>query len=159
MADWIKSLPGAAQVYLEDKRLDEVECIIADLPGIARGKAVPASKFARQDYFHLPDSIFYQTLTGGWGEAAGEEGFTEKDMILRPDMETATAAPWTGDWTLQVIHDAYDRDNRPVGCAPRNVLKRVVQLYRDKGWEPVVARKWNSSLSDATSIPRMRSNR
>ena len=28
------------------------------LPGIARGKAVPARKFARQDYFHLPDSIF-----------------------------------------------------------------------------------------------------
>ncbi|NEK24661.1 glutamine synthetase [Sulfitobacter sp. JBTF-M27] len=139
MADWIKSLPGAAQVYLEDKRLDEVECIISDLPGIARGKAVPATKFARQDYFHLPDSIFYQTITGDWGEAAGDEGFIEKDMILKPDMETATAAPWTGDWTLQVIHDAYDRDDKPVPFSPRNVLKRVVQLYRDKGWEPVVA--------------------
>ena len=139
MADWIKSLPGAAQVYLEDKRLDEVECIISDLPGIARGKAVPATKFARQNYFHLPDSVFYQTITGDWGEAAGDEGFIEKDMILKPDMETATAAPWTGDWTLQVIHDAYDRDDKPVPFSPRNVLKRVVQLYRDKGWEPVVA--------------------
>ena len=139
MADWIKSLPGAAQVYLENKRLDEVECIISDLPGIARGKAVPATKFARQKYFHLPDSIFYQTITGDWGEAAGDEGFIEKDMILKPDMDTATAAPWTADWTLQVIHDAYDRENKPVECAPRNVLKRVVQLYRDKGWEPVVA--------------------
>ncbi|MEL7089664.1 MAG: glutamine synthetase, partial [Planctomycetota bacterium] len=109
MSDWTKKLPDAARAYLEGRRLDEVECIVADLPGIARGKAVPASKFARQDFFHLPDSIFYQTITGGWGEAAGEEGFIEKDMILRPDMETATAAPWTGDWTLQVIHDAYDR--------------------------------------------------
>lgn len=139
MADWIKSLPGAAQVYLENKRLDEVECIIADLPGIARGKAVPASKFARQEYFHLPDSIFFQTIAGGWGEAAGDGGFIEKDMILKPDMETATAAPWTGDWTLQVIHDAFDRDDEPVPFSPRNVLKRVVQAYRDKGWEPVVA--------------------
>ncbi|KIN61636.1 Glutamine synthetase family protein [Sulfitobacter noctilucae] len=139
MADMIKRLPGAAQVYLEGKRLDEVECIISDLPGIARGKAVPASKFEKQEYFHLPDSIFYQTITGDWGEAAGEDGFTEKDMILKPDMETATAAPWTGDWTLQVIHDAYDRNNKPVEFSPRNVLKRVVQLYRDKGWEPVVA--------------------
>lgn len=137
--DWIKTLPEAAQTYLEGKRLDEVECIISDLPGIARGKAVPASKFARQDYFHLPDSIFYQTITGDWGEAAGEEGFIERDMILKPDMSTATAAPWTGDWTLQVIHDAYDRDGAPIPYSPRNVLKRVVQLYRDKGWEPVVA--------------------
>jgi glutamine synthetase len=139
MADWTAELPAAAQLFLEGKRLDEVECIISDLPGIARGKAVPASKFARQSYFHLPDSIFYQTITGDWGEAAGEEGFTEKDMILKPDMSTATAAPWTGDWTLQVIHDAYDRNDEPVPFSPRNVLKRVVELYRTKGWEPVVA--------------------
>ncbi|KAJ02373.1 glutamine synthetase family protein [Sulfitobacter mediterraneus] len=139
MADWTQNLPKPAQDYLTGRRLDEVECVIPDLPGIARGKAVPASKFARQDYFHLPDSIFYQTITGNWGEAAGDEGFIEKDMILKPDMDTATAAPWTGDWTLQVIHDAYDRDNQPVPFSPRNVLKRVVQLYRDKGWEPVVA--------------------
>jgi glutamine synthetase len=40
---------------------------------------------------------------------------------------------------LQVIHDAYDRDGAPIPTAPRNVLKRVVQLFRDKGLEPVVA--------------------
>ena len=139
MADWTDSLPDAAKAYLAGRRLDEVECIVADLPGVARGKAVPASKFARQDYFHLPDSIFYQTITGDWGEAAGEDGFIEKDMILKPDMQTASAAPWTADWTLQVIHDACDRDGAPVPFSPRNVLKRVCQLYRDKGWEPVVA--------------------
>ena len=139
MADWMDELPASARQYLDGKRLDEVECIIPDLPGIARGKAVPATKFARQEYFHLPDSIFYQTITGEWGEAAGDEGFIEKDMILRPDMDTATAAPWTADWTLQVIHDAFNRDGEPVPYSPRNVLKRVVQLYRDKGWEPIVA--------------------
>lgn len=136
---WQSNLPQPAQDYLEGKRLDEVECIVSDLPGIARGKAVPAKKFSKQDYFHLPDSIFYQTITGGWGEAAGEGGFIERDMILKPDMTTATAAPWTGDWTLQVIHDAYDRNDEPVQCAPRNVLKRVIELYRKKGWKPVVA--------------------
>ena len=137
--DWTDSLPEAAQAYLDGRRLDEVECIISDLPGIARGKAVPATKFARQDYFHLPDSIFYQTITGDWGEAAGEDGFIERDMILKPDLSTATAAPWTGDWTLQIIHDAYDRKEKPIEFAPRNVLKRVVELYRKQGLEPVVA--------------------
>jgi glutamine synthetase len=139
MNDFISQLPDAARAYLDGKRLDEVECIVSDLPGIARGKAVPASKFFKQKYFHLPDSIYYQTITGDWGEAAGEEGFLERDMILKPDMSTATAAPWTGDWTLQVIHDAYDRKDKRVPFAPRNVLKRVVDLYRAKGWEPVVA--------------------
>ena len=139
MTDWIAQTPQAAQAYLEGRRLDEVECVIPDLPGIARGKAVPASKFARQSFFFLPDSIFYQTITGGWGEAAGADGFIERDMILKPDMSTATAAPWTGDWTLQVIHDAFDREGVPIPASPRNVLKRVVDLYHQRGWKPVVA--------------------
>ncbi|MEO9897056.1 MAG: glutamine synthetase family protein [Paracoccaceae bacterium] len=139
MSDWIAALPDAARAYLDGRRLDEVECIISDIPGIARGKAVPASKFARQDFFYLPDSIYYQTITGDWAEAAGDEGFIEKDMSLHPDMSTASAAPWTGDWTLQVIHDAYDRKGDPVEYAPRNVLKRVVDLYHKKGLNPIVA--------------------
>ena len=137
--EMISSFPEAAKEYIKDKKLDEVECVIADLPGIARGKAVPATKFSRQNSFHLPDSIFFQTITGGWGEAAGEEGFVERDMILKPDISTASAAPWTGDWTLQVIHDAFDRKDEPIPFAPRNVLKRVVSLYHEKGWDPIVA--------------------
>ena len=137
--DLVATLPEAARAYLEGRKLDEVECIISDLPGIARGKAVPATKYARQDSFHLPDSIFYQTISGDWGEAAGAEGFIERDMILKPDISTATAAPWTGDWTIQVIHDAFDRKGNPVPFAPRNVLKRVVDLYHAKGWKPIVA--------------------
>jgi len=81
--EMISSFPEAAKEYIKGKKLDEVECVIADLPGIARGKAVPATKFSRQNSFHLPDSIFFQTITGGWGEAAGEEGFVERDMILK----------------------------------------------------------------------------
>ena len=149
MTDWTDTLPDSARAFLENRRLDEVECIIADLPGIARGKAVPASKFARQEYFHLPDSIFFQTITGDWGEAADEDdgGFIERDMILRPDMTTASAAPWTGDWTLQVIHDAFDRSGAPIPYAPRNVLKRVVKLYEDQGWKPVVAPEVRTRLA------------
>jgi glutamine synthetase len=137
--DLVATLPDAARAYLEGRKLDEVECIISDLPGIARGKAVPATKYARQTSFHLPDSIFYQTISGDWGEAAGAEGFIERDMILKPDLSTATAAPWTGDWTIQVIHDAFDRKGNAVPYAPRNVLKRVVDLYHAKGWKPIVA--------------------
>ncbi|MEM9434779.1 MAG: glutamine synthetase family protein [Pseudomonadota bacterium] len=139
MSDWLSKIPDAAAAYLEGRRLDEVECMVPDLPGIARGKAVPASKFARQSHFYLPNSIYFQTITGGWGEAAGEEGFTEPDMVLVPDFETTTAAPWTSDPTLQVIHDALDQSGEPIPFAPRNVLKRVVEAYHNKGWQPIVA--------------------
>ena len=136
---WQDKLPDAARAYLAANRLDEVECVIADLPGIARGKAVPASKWDKQNSFHLPNSIFFQTITGDWGEAAGPDGWTEPDMILKPDLTTASAAPWTTDGTLQVIHDAFDQQGNPVPFAPRNVLKHVVALYEAQGWTPVVA--------------------
>ena len=136
---WIDSIPDAARTYIERRGLDEVECMIGDLPGIARGKAVPAAKWEKQSHFHLPNSIFFQTITGDWGEAAGDEGFVEPDMILRPDLGTATAAPWAEDGTLQVIHDAFDQKGRPVGFSPRNVLRRVCDLYAQQGWTPVVA--------------------
>jgi len=60
-------------------------------------------------------------------------------MILTHDFTTATAVPWTADWTLQVIHDVNDQEGKPVPMAPRNVLKRVVQLYADQGWKPIIA--------------------
>ena len=62
--EMISRLPEAAKDYISGKKLDEVECVVADLPGIARGKAVPATKFSRQKSFHLPDSIFFQAEDG-----------------------------------------------------------------------------------------------
>ena len=139
MADWLSQAPEAAQAYLGGRQLNEVECLIADLSGIARGKAMPASKFARQPYFYLPNSIYYQTITGGWAEEHAVDGFTEPDMVLKPDYSTASAAPWTADLTMQVIHDAESKEGKPVAYAPRNVLKRVIELYTARGWIPVVA--------------------
>ena len=136
--DWLDRAPDHARAYLDGRRLDEVECIIADLSGIARGKAMPAAKFAKQSHFYLPSSIFQQTITGDWADD-GDAPFLEPDMVLRPDVSTASAAPWTADWTMQVIHDMSDQAGAPVPTAPRNVLRRVVELYRARGWEPVVA--------------------
>ena len=136
---WTDQLPQAAQDYIADRRVDEVECIVADLAGVARGKAMPASKFAKQERFYLPNSIFLQTITGDWVTADWAGDWTEPDMVLTPDFTTATAAPWTADITLQVIHDISDQSGRPVPVAPRNVLKRVMALYAEMGLAPIVA--------------------
>ena len=127
MSDWIGKVPQAARDYMAGRRLDEVECILADIAGVARGKAMPASKFARQEKFYLPNSIFLQTITGEWADNPSG-AFTEPDMVLTPDFSTATAAPWTADWTMQVIHDAMDQQGKPVPIAPRNVLNSCPSL-------------------------------
>ncbi len=138
MRDFLAKLPDTAQSYLAGRVLDEVECIVSDLAGVARGKAMPGAKFAKQSHFYLPNSIFFQTITGDWIEDV-PGGYTEPDMVLTPDFDTATPAPWTADWTLQVIHNIDDQDGQPIPFAPRNVLKRVVAQYNARGWQPVVA--------------------
>lgn len=136
--DWQDRIPQAARDYIAGRRLDEVECIVADIAGVARGKAMPASKFVHQDHFFLPNSIFLQSITGEWVDNP-MGAFTEPDMILTPDWTTAAAAPWTADITLMIVHDAYDQKGAPIPTAPRNVLKRIQKLYEAEGWRPIVA--------------------
>ena len=47
MSDWTSKMPEAARDYIAGRRVDEVECIVSDIAGVARGKAMPASKFGR----------------------------------------------------------------------------------------------------------------
>tara|TARA_R110002096_G_scaffold51912_2_gene135407 strand:+ start:1806 stop:3161 length:1356 start_codon:yes stop_codon:yes gene_type:complete len=154
MTKWTDQIPQAARAYIEGRRLDEVECIIADIAGVARGKAMPASKFATQANYYLPNSIFLQTITGEWADNPSGL-FTEPDMVLVPDFSTVTAAPWTADITLQVIHDAQDQQGNPVASAPRNVLRRVMELYNAQGWSPVVAPEMEFFLTARNLDPNM----
>ena len=154
MADWTDKLPEAARDYIAGRRLDEVECIVGDIAGVARGKAMPASKFAKQAFFFLPNSIFLQTITGEWADNPSG-AFTEPDMLLVPDFSTATASPWTADVTVQIIHDAQDQQGNPVPTAPRNVLRRVVELYRAEGWQPIVAPEMEFFLTARNLDPNM----
>ena len=154
MADWMSKLPEAALDYIAGRRVDEVECVTGDIAGVARGKAMPAAKFAHQANYFLPNSIFLQTITGEWADSPFD-AFTEPDMIMVPDFTTATAAPWTADVTLQVIHDAMNQDGTPVACSPRNVLRRIVQMYNDQGWTPVVAPEMEFFLTARNIDPNM----
>ncbi len=87
----------------------------------------------------MPQSIFFQTIDGNYVDMDIEHQWTEADMQLVPDFSTATAAPWAGDVTIQVIHDVLDMDGKPVEIVPRNLLKKIMGLYADEGWTPVVA--------------------
>lgn len=133
------SLPQAFADFLGDRRLEEVECIIPDLAGMSRGKAMPSHKFHPDQKYFLPVSLFYQTISGEWVDMEIRNQWREQDVVLRPDMSTASAVPWAEDATLQVIHDLETRDGVPLSIAPRNVLKRVLALYAKQGWKPIVA--------------------
>jgi glutamine synthetase len=153
-SDWIKSLPKKFLDFQRGRRLEEVECIIPDLVGMSRGRAMPVYKFNPETTFFLPVSLFYQTISGEYVDMEIENQWTEHDLVLRPDMSTASAVPWTDDATLQVIGDLEMSDGSPFSVAPRNVLKRIIKLYEKKNWQPIVAPEIEFYLTQPNTDPR-----
>ena len=83
------------QQLLRDHDISEVEAIIPDMAGIARGKIMPAEKFAEDEGMRLPESIFLQTVTGDYppdtSQAMSPERWTPKTSA------TAAARPITAN--------------------------------------------------------------
>jgi glutamine synthetase len=129
--------------WLNAKRVTEIECLVPDLTGVARGKILPRVKFTEERGMRLPEAVLGMTVTGNspTDDAAYDRAIsaTDRDMILKADPTTITMVPWAVDPTAQVIHDCYFADGELVDFAPRSVLRRVLKLYEEKGWKPLVA--------------------
>lgn len=124
--------------WLKEHGIKEVECILPDITGVARGKIIPKNKFISEPEMRLPEAVLAMTVTGDF---PGEDVLdaTDSDMELKPDMDTIRHVPWAVDPTAQLIFDCFTPDGAPVEIAPRNVLKRILKLYDDIGLVPVVA--------------------
>ncbi|MDN3522440.1 glutamine synthetase family protein [Halomonas ramblicola] len=127
--------------WFQTHGITEVECLVTDQTGILKGKIMPAGKYLGGGRPRLPDSIFIQTVTGGYPDDEDIRFWNpaERDMELVPDPDAIYPVPWAEDPTAQIIHDCYYLTGEPVELAPRHVLKRVLSLYADRGWKPVIA--------------------
>jgi glutamine synthetase len=126
--------------WLKERRITEVECLVPDITGNARGKIVPETKYSHDFGTRLPEGIFVTTVTGEYPDNYDDlVSPSDSDMYLRPDASTVRIVPWAKDPTAQIIHDCYTRDGRPHELAPRNVLRRVLALYVEMGIAPIVA--------------------
>ncbi len=132
-------MASSIQQFFKDHGISDVEAIIPDMAGVARGKIMPAEKFAEDEGMRLPEGIFLQTVTGEYPEDDSAISPSEIDIVLKADPRTVRVVPWAAEPTAQVIHDCFYSDGRPVTMAPRYVLRHVLELYAQRGWEPVVA--------------------
>ena len=132
-------MASTIQQFLKEHGISEVEAIIPDMAGVARGKLMPAEKFAEEEGMRLPEAIFLQTVTGDYPDDQSAMNPSDIDIVLKADPKTVRVVPWAAEPTAQVIHDCFYGDGRPVTMSPRYVLRRVLELYEAHGWEPVVA--------------------
>jgi glutamine synthetase len=129
----------AIEDWLKKHNITEVECLVPDITGNARGKFIPANKFVKEDS-RLPEGILAQTVTGEYSDDFWDLlGTIDGDMLLEPDPSSMRLVPWANEATGQIIHDCYTKDGKPHPFSSRNVLKRILELYRAEGLQPVIA--------------------
>ena len=133
--------------WIKENSITEVECLVPDLGGIARGKILPSNKFLKgmkDDSHRLPQSVFIQTISGGYATEDEElpndvYNPTDIDVILRPDFNTIRNVPWYEDPTAQVICDTVNLNGTTVINSSRSVLKKIIKLYDEMGYHPIVS--------------------
>ena len=125
--------------WCREHAITEVEALMPDMSGVARGKIMPVAAYCRTLGLNLPEALVLQTVTGDYPEDQSAVDPSDRDMVLRADERTIRLVPWAAEPTAQVIHDCFEADGAPVTTTPRYVLRRVLDLYRERGWRPVVA--------------------
>ena len=134
--------------WLNDHKVQDVEIYVSDFAGVSRGKKLPVKKFIKalgSDNLRLPDSLFGITVDCDF---IGNEYITdlEEDVFLKPDFTTAGLVPWCDNVTAFFICDVRQLDGEMLSLSPRQVLKNILALYAEKGWQPIIAPEFEFTL-------------
>ena len=113
----------------------------ADLHGYPRGKLLPLDRLlgAAEDGLAFCAANLTDDLRGTPVDTPGgypSQGYP--DMHARADLSTLAVVPWD-PLTAWAIADLVDGEGTPLPQAPRSALARVVDAYRGRGLEPIVA--------------------
>jgi glutamine synthetase len=123
-----------------------IDMLICDMCGMARGKRLDRSGFAKlygdgnNRGVGMPGSTYALDITGGnvdgldIGMADGDP-----DSLCRPIAGTLAPVPWVGPERLQVLTGMHDAEGRPHFLDPRQVLTRVAARFGELGLRPVMA--------------------
>lgn len=131
---------------------DVMELLIADLPGVLRGKRIRRKEFAKtfQNGFCLPGGTVLIDTLGDvvndipWSAADGDP---DVNACLVPG--SLAPVPWAKKPSAQAMFRFYTRDGQPFFADPRYVLERAAAPIRKMGLKIVMATELEFYLLDA----------
>ncbi|MCK0714014.1 glutamine synthetase family protein [Chromohalobacter sarecensis] len=132
----------------------ELDLFITDLNGNLRGKRMPASGLekVRKEGLKLPRSVVGFDF---WGADVLDNGLVfetgDSDGICMPVSEEPIPVPWSEAPRDQMLAMMFNPDGTPFEADPRQVLKRMVDRFAEKGLTPVMATELEFYLMDAES--------
>jgi glutamine synthetase len=137
-----ESFDSAASFLAARPDIRCVDLLLPDMNGILRGKRVEVGDL-RQVYekgLLLPGSMFALDALGGTVESTGL-GFDEGDAD-RPCLPVADGlhvCPWLGSEVAQLQVQMFEHDGSPFFGDPRHLVGAMMERFRARGLNPVVA--------------------
>jgi glutamine synthetase len=133
-------------------RTDVLELLIADLPGVLRGKRIRRREFAKtfSDGFTLPGGTVLMDTLGDvvddipWSSTDGDP-----DIEARIVPGSLAPVPWASRATGQALFRFFTRDGETFFADPRTVLERAVAPLKKMGLRVVMATELEFYLLDA----------
>jgi glutamine synthetase len=129
-----------------------MELLIADLPGVLRGKRIRRKEFEKTfaDGFCLPGGTVLLDTLGDVIDGmrfGSEDGDPDIDAFVVPG--SLAAVPWAKKPSAQALFRFYSRDGKPFFADPRFVLENAARPIRKMGLKIVMATELEFYLLDA----------
>ncbi|MFQ5547294.1 MAG: glutamine synthetase family protein [Woeseia sp.] len=112
---------------------DSMELLIADLPGVLRGKRIRGDDFVKvyRDGFCIPGgTVLLNTLGDAVPGMAWSSDDGDPDAVARVVAGSLAPVPWARKPTAQALYRFYCRDGTPFFADPRAILERAMAPIR-----------------------------
>ena len=157
MPDSSPKLPAEAAEFLAcHPETVALDCILADLSGVIRGKRYPVAEMGKilNDGFALPGSVF---MLDSQGESHDPDGLGfsdgDPDCLVKVIPGSLKPVPWADRPLAQVMITLETEQGGPFYYEPRNVLARVAENLTALDLKPVVAFELEFYLIDRERHP------
>jgi len=152
--DALRARDAATLASLPD--LESIDLLLPDMNGLLRGKRITRDALDKvyRDGVCLPMSLIATDITGNTVEETGlGYDIGDEDRICRPVPGSLRPLPWSPRPMAQLLLAMEDGNGGVFEANPREVLRRVVQRFADKGLTPVVAIELEFYLFDRLPGP------
>lgn len=149
-ADALSAEDAAVLAAMPD--LEAIDLILPDMNGLLRGKRIARSALetVRDSGVCLPMSLIATDITGNTVEETGlGYDIGDEDRICRPVAGSLRPTPWQPRPMAQWLLSMEDAAGVPFEANPRELLRRTLARFAERGLTPVVAIELEFYLLDA----------
>jgi glutamine synthetase len=158
MAERKKAASDPTKAFVQRLRKGGARFVRFELPdmhGMARAKVIPIDKvegYARKGLNMYGGVLSLDTASMVVPASLYHEEVKYRDQKLFPDFESVRPVPWLPD-TVRVVCDTVWEPGQPLGAAPRNIVRRLLDQAETMGFLAVMAHEFEYYVLDSEMKP------